>query len=60
LCGRYRRLSAADKKLPVVIAPITREMAALLWAIGRHRPERDRHIALHSVGDGATEWNPRR
>lgn len=35
LCGRYRRLSAAGKKLPVVIAAVAREMAALLWAIGR-------------------------
>ena len=36
LCGRYRRLSAAGKKLPVIIAAIAREMAAFLWAIGRH------------------------
>jgi transposase len=35
LCGRYRRLSAAGKKLPVVIAAVAREMAAFLWAIGR-------------------------
>ena len=35
LCGRYRRLSATGKKLPVVIAAIAREMAAFLWAIGR-------------------------
>ena len=35
LCARYRRLSAAGKKLPVVIAAIAREMAAFLWAIGR-------------------------
>ena len=35
LCGRYRRLSAAGKKLPVVIAAIARETAAFLWAIGR-------------------------
>ena len=35
LCGRYRRLSAAGKKLPVVIAAVAREMAALLWAIAR-------------------------
>jgi transposase len=34
LCRRYRRLSAAGKKLPVVIAAIAREMAAFLWAIG--------------------------
>jgi hypothetical protein len=32
---RYRRLSAAGKKLPVVVAAIAREMAAFLWAIGR-------------------------
>ena len=35
LCGRYRRLHAAGKKLPVIIAAIAREMAAFLWAIGR-------------------------
>jgi transposase len=35
LCGRYRRLSAAGKRLPVVIAAVAREMAAFLWAIGR-------------------------
>jgi len=35
LCALYRRLSAAGKKLPVVIADIAREMADLLWAIGR-------------------------
>src|SRR5207302_10736078 len=34
LCGRYRRLSAASKKLPVVIVAVAREMAAFLWAIG--------------------------
>lgn len=35
LCARYRRLAAAGKKTPVVIAAIAREMAAFLWAIGR-------------------------
>ena len=35
LCARYRRLSAAGKKLPVVVAAIAREMAAFQWAIGR-------------------------
>jgi transposase len=35
LCARFRRLSAAGKKLPVVVAAIAREMAAFLWAIGR-------------------------
>ena len=35
LCARYRRLRAAGKKLPVVVAAIAREMAAFLWAIGR-------------------------
>ena len=34
LCARYRRLSAAGKKLPVVVAAIAREIAAFLWAIG--------------------------
>ena len=34
LCARYRRLSQAGKKLPVVVAAIAREMAAFLWAIG--------------------------
>jgi transposase len=33
LCARYRRLVAAGKKTPVVIAAIAREMAAFLWAI---------------------------
>ena len=36
LCARYRRLNAAGKKLPVVIAAIAREKAAFLWAIARH------------------------
>jgi transposase len=36
LCARYRRLIALGKKTPVVIAAIAREMAAFLWAIGRH------------------------
>jgi transposase len=31
----YRQLSAAGKKLPVVVAAIAREIAAFLWAIGR-------------------------
>jgi len=35
LCARYRRLTAAGKRTPVVIAAIAREMAAFLWAIGR-------------------------
>lgn len=35
LCARYRRLSAAGKKPPLVVAAIAREMAAFLWAIGR-------------------------
>jgi len=35
LCARYRRLNAAGKKLPVVVAAIAREIAAFLWAIGR-------------------------
>jgi transposase len=30
----YRQLSAAGKKLPVVVAAIAREIA-FLWAIGR-------------------------
>ncbi|TPI45748.1 IS110 family transposase [Mesorhizobium sp. B2-9-1] len=34
LCGRYRRLTAAGKKTPIVVAAIAREMAAFLWAIG--------------------------
>lgn len=36
LCARYRRLVAGGKEAPVVIAAIAREMAAFLWAIGRH------------------------
>lgn len=44
LCGRYRRLSAAGKKLPVVIAAVAREMAAFLWAIGhKSRPPDHQH-----------------
>jgi transposase len=35
LCARYRRLSAAGKKPPVVVAAIAREVAAFLWAIGQ-------------------------
>jgi hypothetical protein len=35
LCARYRHLSAAGKKLPLVVAAIARELAASLWAIGR-------------------------
>src|SRR5262249_27789220 len=66
LCGRYRRLSAAGKKLPVIIAAIAREMAAFLWAIGRQvapAPLPDARLPakrLRSVGDGATEGNSRR
>jgi transposase len=35
LCARYRRLTAAGKKTPLVIAAIAREIAAFLWAIGQ-------------------------
>ena len=35
LCARYRRMMAAGKTAPIVIAAIAREMAAFLWAIGR-------------------------
>jgi transposase len=35
LCARYRRLSAAGKKPPIIVAAIARELAAFLWAIGR-------------------------
>jgi len=35
LCARYRRLNAAGKKRPVVVAAIASEIAAFLWAIGR-------------------------
>ena len=34
LCARYRRLRAAGKLKPIVVAAIAREMAAFLWAIG--------------------------
>jgi hypothetical protein len=34
LCALHRGLVAADKKTPVVITAIAREMAAFLWAIG--------------------------
>lgn len=36
LCGRYRRLMANGKRLPVVTTAIAREMAAFLWAIAQH------------------------
>lgn len=36
LCGRYRKLSAAGKLQTVIVTAIAREMAAFLWAIGRH------------------------
>jgi transposase len=32
--ARYRRLSHAGRKLPIVVAAIAREIAAFLWAIG--------------------------
>ena len=35
LCARYRRLSAAGKKPPVVAAATAHEMAAFQWAIGK-------------------------
>ena len=35
LCKRYRQMTSAGKKAPIVIAAIAREMAAFLWAIGR-------------------------
>jgi hypothetical protein len=62
LCARYRRLSAAGKKLPVVVAAIAREMAAFLWAIGREvAPARNpSHPRLHRAGGGAVVGNSRR
>ena len=36
LCARYRRLTAAGKKRPLVIAAIARAMPAFLWAIAQH------------------------
>jgi hypothetical protein len=62
LCARYRRLSAAGKKLPVIVAAIAREMAAL-WAIGHQvAPTQGAAVAipLHSAGGGATVGNSRR
>jgi hypothetical protein len=41
LCGHYRRLSAAGEKLPIVIAIVAREIAALFWAIGRRTRRAD-------------------
>ena len=35
LSKRYRQMTGAGKKAPIVIAAIAREMAAFLWAIGR-------------------------
>ncbi len=36
LCARHRRLLACGKAAPVAVAAVAREMAAFLWAIGRH------------------------
>jgi transposase len=36
LCSRYRKLIAAGKLRTVATTAIAREMAAFLWAIGRH------------------------
>src|SRR5258708_40226954 len=36
LCGRYPRLNAGGKKLPVALAAGAREIDAFLWAIGHH------------------------
>ena len=63
LCARYRRLSGAGKKLPVVVAAIAREMAAFLWAIGREvMPAQNRtaDLRLHRAGGGAAVGNSRR
>jgi hypothetical protein len=41
LCACYRRLSAAGKKLPIVIAVVVREIAAFLFcgpSAARSRP----------------------
>jgi len=39
LCGRNRRLNAAGKKLPVIIATIAREMAVSRLDRGQKRPD---------------------
>ena len=33
LCARYRRMLARQKKAPVVITAIARELVAFIWAI---------------------------
>jgi hypothetical protein len=60
LCARYRRLSAAGKKLPVVLAAIAREMAAFHGPSAvRSDPCRRRSPRpLHNAGGGATEAAP--
>jgi transposase len=63
LCGRYRRHSAAGKKLPVVIAAVAREMAASCERSATRSRRSDHQYqsptsALHSAGDGATEGIP--
>ena len=35
LCGRYRKLSAKNKKPPVVVTAIARELCGFMWAIGQ-------------------------
>jgi len=61
LCARYRRLIAAGKKPPVVIAAIAREMAAFLWAIGRKvEPLAPAHPpGPRSIAPGSTPSRPR-
>ena len=62
LCARYRRLSAAGKKLPVVVAAIAREWPPSCGqSAARWRPRKTpRQPQLHSAGGGAAVGNSRR
>jgi hypothetical protein len=57
LCARYRRLSAKGKKLPVVVAAIAREIAALLWAIGREALQRKPGRPVLLSAAQSREWS---
>jgi hypothetical protein len=63
LCARYRRLSNAGKKLPVVVAAIARDGGLPVgdWPPGgaHVKPDPPR-LRLHSAGGGATVGNSRR
>ncbi|MER8614789.1 hypothetical protein [Mesorhizobium sp. M1216] len=43
LCVRYRRMTGAGKKKPIVLAAIAREMRRFLWATGSNRALKNAH-----------------